>query len=83
MEIKTEYYVDNQAAVQIQDGKTYRYSMDPAGRVRETKTETEGNLFSKPSRTTRDLDRHLLGPMKKKAKNGRNGPGMFQESTAP
>ncbi len=42
MEIKTEYYVDNQAASQTQDGKTYKYSMDPAGRVRETKTETEG-----------------------------------------
>ncbi len=42
MEIKTEYYADNQAATQTQDGKTYKYSMDPAGRVRETKTETEG-----------------------------------------
>ncbi len=42
MEIKTEYYVDNQVATQTQDGKTYKYVMDPAGRVRETKTETEG-----------------------------------------
>lgn len=42
MEITTEYYADGQAASQTQNGKTYKYQMDPAGRVRETKTETEG-----------------------------------------
>jgi YD repeat-containing protein len=38
MEIKTEYYVDNQVANQTQNGETYKYTMDPAGRVRETES---------------------------------------------
>jgi len=42
MEITSEFYVDNQVASQTQDGKSYKYFMDPVGRVRETKTETTG-----------------------------------------
>ena len=42
MEITSEYYVDNQVASQTQNGKTYKYLMDPAGRVHETKTEAAG-----------------------------------------
>ncbi|MGC2374141.1 MAG: SMP-30/gluconolactonase/LRE family protein [Solirubrobacteraceae bacterium] len=38
MEIKSEYYVDNQVATQTQNGETYKYVMDPAGRVRETES---------------------------------------------
>jgi DNA-binding beta-propeller fold protein YncE len=54
MEIKTEYYADGQAASQTQNGKTYKYMMDPSGRVRETKTETEG-------KTTTTIT-HYAGP---------------------
>jgi YD repeat-containing protein len=38
MEVTTSYYVDNQVASQAQNGKTFNYAMDPAGRVRETET---------------------------------------------
>jgi hypothetical protein len=44
MEITTEYYADSQVANQTQNGKTYKYAMDPAGRVRETKTEVESKI---------------------------------------
>lgn len=54
MEIKTEYYADGQAASQTQNGKTYKYMMDPAGRVRETKAETAG-------KTTTTIT-HYAGP---------------------
>ncbi len=36
--LTTEYYVDNQVANQIQNGKTIEYKYDPTGRARETET---------------------------------------------
>jgi tripartite motif-containing protein 71 len=55
MEIKTEYYVDNQVASQTQNGVTYKYSMDPASRVRETKKETGGKIVA-------EIMSHYAGP---------------------
>jgi YD repeat-containing protein len=38
-EITTSYYVDNQVAAQTQNGETFKYNYDPAGRTSETEAE--------------------------------------------
>lgn len=55
MEIQTEYYVDNQVAGQTQDGESSKYYMDPAGRILETKKETEHKVVA-------EVTSHYAGP---------------------
>ncbi len=54
-EVTSSYYVDNELASQTQNSKTYKYYMDPAGRLRETKTETGG-------KTVAEVTSHYSGP---------------------
>ncbi|HXA53414.1 MAG TPA: hypothetical protein VNV37_00920, partial [Solirubrobacteraceae bacterium] len=43
-EMTASYYVDNQILTQKQDGETFTYNYDPAGRVNDSINETKGKL---------------------------------------
>ena len=68
-EMTASFYVDNQIAIQKQNGETTSYTYDPAGRTEETVSEgatkaTVVNHYAEPGEA-------MSWAAKKKAKNGR------------